>query len=334
MHRVHARFSVAALAVGVLMSPTALSAVLERVLSDGERQQVVLQYQNGLPRTPISDIVVKGQLILPGNTVYTEKLTFLKGSSIVIDGDGRSDGQPVLIVARTIEVQPNDDGRPNIEVRWKPITPGARGGNGQAGGSAYSEGQPTREGGPGKAGGAGQPGRKAPDLILRTDDVTGGILKISVDGNAGGNGGSGGDGGQGGLGGTGQPASQSMFDCRRGPGRGGDGGSGGIGGNGGDGGRGGDGGSIVVIASDTTRIRNAIEPSSNPGARGTGGEPGRGGPGGPGGRVGQEALPFCVQTASPGAMGRPGPAGKPGAEGEDGIPGSISFLGSEDFGGW
>jgi hypothetical protein len=190
------------------------------------------------------------------------------------------------------------------------------------------EGAEGGRGADGQAGNVGYPGHSAPPVIvLLARTFVGEGLTIDVRGERGGPGGRGQDGGSGGDGGRGAPASQSAFDCKRGPGPGGKGGAAGNGGPGGQGGTGGNGGDVVVLVTGDSangfkalKVYNSGGPGGSPGVPGRPGQPGRGGD------EGEKQLPFCAPAGRVGPVGDQGTAGAPGNAGTTGVTGSYSSV--------
>lgn len=315
----------------ILSTSAARSQTTPQEVPLTERKFLALVVQSTLPRSAIDELVVDSELPLPGQALYAKRLIFRDGGSLVIDGLSSRQDAPVLIVAQEIEIA-TDTRRPLLIVRWPGVIEGKAGPPGVPGEDRGSrEGQPGGSGGPGQPGIAGESGRNGPSVILLVNSIKGQFV-VNLRGQPGGKGGRGGDGGRGGAGGYGNPASQSAFDCRRGPGDGGRGGQGGAAGPGGPGGSAGSGGFLTVILPNPASLPEVVMLQAEPGERGPGGEAGSPGPGGPGGRVGQEALPWCRQTASNGVPGSGGPKASPGSSGDPGTSGSIRFLRSSEFG--
>ncbi|MBX9596009.1 MAG: serine protease [Roseomonas sp.] len=185
---------------------------------------------------------------------------------------------------------------------------------GSPGSGSGADGSP---GGNGTPGGPGQNGASASEVVIRAGTLIGN-LTIDNSGADGGSGGKGGNGGPGGAGSRGASAVSGAFDCRAGPGRGGNGGRGGDAGPGGPAGRGGDAGRILVILDRWT-------PGATLDLVARGGQPGDPGPPGAtgsGGRQGEEgdASGLCRsagRSGSPGSPGAPMQAGAGQAGGAD-----------------
>lgn len=167
------------------------------------------------------------------------------------------------------------------------------------GGAESATGGPGADGPPGFK---GEDGANAPSVTLVVKRLLGG-LKVNLRGEDGGPGGQGGTGGAGGQGGYGTPASQSMFECRRGAGDGGPGGRGGNGGVGGSGGHGGNGGTFTLVtdATNAAAVSRLLLVDLSPGAGGAGGLGGAGGVGGPGGPGGPTPDLGALAQATPAA---------------------------------
>jgi hypothetical protein len=256
------------------------------------------------------------------------ELSFGPGATLIFPEESslRKDpecGRIYYIVADRITTEPE-----GATITWErsPITdrPFDRG-RAPAGASGAAPGEPGMNGTAGAPGNPGYGAQHGPALVLITKRIEG-KLTLDFRGQDGGSGGVGQSGGDGGSGLGGRPAVSSFFDCRRGPGPGGNGGNGGEGGRGGRGGDGGFGGTVVVI---TTRegARGAAEfldVNVEPGKGGKGGPGGDGGRPGKGGPEGSTASPFCRRDAAgrdgdPGNPGTEGPQGETGLDGEDGI---------------
>ena len=180
------------------------------------------------------------------------------------------------------------------------------------------------------SGPAGTPGDDGGTLVIKTEKITGGDLRIDLSGQ---DGVPGADGAPGGTGAPGSNARGRGLQGLRGCGGGNDASAGAPGGPGGDGttgGAAGNGGVIVVQvtgeAAQDSLSRLLIvsrDGKTLPGSPGRGGSPGPGGQGGPGG-AGDGGHDGC--GGRPGASGGPpGPSGRPGDTGSVGRPGSISL---------
>ncbi|HEX4201515.1 MAG TPA: hypothetical protein VHY59_08360, partial [Chthoniobacterales bacterium] len=219
------------------------------------------------------------------------------------------------------------------------------------GGFGRGDGAAGGPGGNGQAGNVGYPGRSAPTVVLAFRKLMGGVLSFDLRGEPGGIGGTGQGGGSGGDGAKGTPASQSLFDCKRGPGPGGKGGDAGNGGLGGGGGTGGNGGDLVMFTTvenakgglNAAISKTSPSPPSPPpataspasgslvvynsgGEGGAPGQPGRPGLPGQGGDEGEKQLPFCNPAGRKGAEGSPGSPGSPGQPGTPGAPGRFVVV--------
>lgn len=212
----------------------------------------------------------------------------------------------ILSFEQTSRAMPGEAGRP-----------GVRGEDGSGEGQRGADGSP---GGVGLPGEAGQDG----GAIFLTAGSYHGKLEIKTNGLDGAPGGDGGSGGRGGNGAQGQPSLSGAFDCRRGPGRGGDGGAGGRGGNGGSAGRGGDGGAVTLSfaqVADNASV-SLLALGGQPGTPGSGGEGGVGGRGGPEGEV----RGFCGSASRRGQDGPNGAPGAPGASASAGVAGALTGM--------
>jgi hypothetical protein len=327
-HRI-SRTVFSCVAAAILFPPAADS----QEMSPTERNFLSLQVQSVLPRAPIEELIIDTDLTLPGAALYAKRVVFKEGGVLVIDGTTVRPELPVVLAAKELSIETEASrGRPQIVVRWPNVSDGRPGERGQAGEDRGSrEGQPGADGGPGQPGGAGANGKHAPSVIIIAGSIKGRLV-VNLSGQSGGKGGPGGEGGRGGGGGYGNPASQSAFDCRRGPGNGQPGGKGGAAGSGGQGGNAGNGGVLFAVLSDPAKVQENTLLLADAGNPGLGGEAGKPGIGGAGGRVGQEALPWCRQTASPGSPGAIGALASAGLSGERGSNGTMKFLRLADFG--
>jgi hypothetical protein len=327
-HRI-SRMVISCVVAAILSAPPARS----QDMSLTDRNFLSLQVQSALPHAPIEELIIDTELALPGSALYAKRVVFKEGGVLVIDGTTVRPETPVVLAVKELSIETEASrGRPQVVVRWPSVSEGRAGERGQSGEDRGSrEGQPGADGGPGQPGGAGANGKHAPSVILIVGSIKGRFV-VNLSGQSGGKGGPGGEGGRGGAGGYGNPASQSAFDCRRGPGNGQPGGKGGAAGSGGQGGNAGNGGVLIAVLSDPAKVQENSLLLADAGNPGPGGEAGKPGIGGPGGRVGQEALPWCRQTASPGSPGATGALASPGPSGERGANGSTKFLRLADFG--
>ena len=172
---------------------------------------------------------------------------------------------------------------------------------------------------PGPTGIPAAPGGK---VTLIVHDRIVGKLTIDLSGRPGGDGGKGSNGGPGGRGAQGDNAASGLFDCKHGPGRGGDGGPGQGGEDGGAGLDGGAGGVLVLAGPDPDALQRSVAYASHGGPAGRGGSGGKGGDGGPPG-PGGSASGLCSGTGPSGAAGPRGADGKPGTDGKPGPNGSV-----------
>jgi hypothetical protein len=205
---------------------------------------------------------------------------------------------------------------------------GANGTIGANGSNGGYDNQPGGPGGNGNTGGAGGQIKLLPVYLLGEQITTQAGAPVSYlnativfPGVNGGNGGEGGQGGTGGNGHNGNPGSDSLVDCKRGPGNGGAGGQGGPGGQGGSGGNGSDGATLIYGGTQSflTTIAFANVVNSG-GSSGQGGRGGRGGYGGTGGDRGSQTF-YCHggSNGAPGGHGLPGPNGPVGPNGAKGF---------------
>jgi hypothetical protein len=283
------------------------------------------------------DFVVSGNKKFNGWFLKADRVIFESGATLTFSKQAQGLRPNFFIVTKELVVRdPNSPGKITWERGDVAIPPSA---SGQAANGPDGPGD-NNAGGTG-AGGAqgnhGYDGFAAPGLTLIVMSVPSSGPFVEFTGQEAGQGGQGQKGGTGGHGHAGNPASQSVFDCKRGGGNGGSGGTGGPGGTGGDGGTGGTGGTISIISraellpSLTQKFRVHI-------AGGRGGEPGpggSGGDGGPGGAGGTDAQPHCNggNGGPGGGTGAPGVAGKTGPNGNEGdfLVGSISPEQFKDY---
>jgi hypothetical protein len=200
--------------------------------------------------------------------------------------------------------------------------PGRNGNNGSNG--AAGAGGKGGDGAPGTAGGDGQEGQSAGDIRIEAESFTG-SLHVVNSGQAGGIGGPGGSGGRGGAGGRGTDSQNGVFDCRAGPGNGGQGGNAGPGGDAGRGGNGGPGGAVILKF-------NSISPGSTISVISAGGRGGTAGPAGLAGTIGQggpvgNTGGHCGSGGrGPGAPGVEASAGRRLGDGQNGPDGVIEIT--------
>lgn len=270
---------------------------------------------------PIQDVVISGTVRVDRNVLVAKTLTFKAGSELLFSQRALQTGHEMFVIAAALVLEdPAHPGR----ITWEapPGTPGpqplAQAPTGQNG---TGEGAVGLTGTPGSPGAPGAAGASAPTVVVFVPAANAVPLEVVLQGTPGQAGGKGQDGGVGGNGAIGESASQSAFDCKRGPGWGGRGGNGGDGGAGGPGGQGGDGGSLILISKDPTAV--GLKLTAPGGAGGAGGRGGQGGRPGTGGPEGSLQLPWCHSA------GRHGPDGNPGADahnGADGLPGKEGDI--------
>jgi hypothetical protein len=257
--------------------------------------------------------------------------------------------QPFIVIAARdlfIEIAPSRDRAAKISRAGDGFfgsligvtgSPGANGTN-----SGAEDGVSGSAGLTGGTGGEG-PSPHLPDLYIFFQRIktsagipsTGGLLRISVEGVAGGKGGTGGPGGIGGSGNRGTAGSSTKYSCSSGPGIGGNGGPAGSGGKGGPGGPGGRGGNVFLVGPENQWEKAGFfEVLQNPGRRGEGGDPGQPGSGGSPGGGG--SAPWPCNGRGGGAWGlHANPVnlgiGDPGAEGVRGEKAMINRDNSDLF---
>lgn len=270
---------------------------------------------------------ISGTRIYTTPIVKTEYLTFATGSTLVIELDPAVKPPPfVAIAARNVFIQGPQKLNEVARVTYKLSKPldGVFPGNGGNG----TPGSPG--GGHGGRGGNGPPGDhgKAFDLppvyilfqnieVLNPHPSVSAYLSLGFNGPDGGTGSAGGNGGRGGDGARGSDAECNEiclpivgctgFECRAGPGRGGDSGYPGLGGTGGNAGRGGNGANVHLFAPSSDVKTLGFMSVTN-----IGGKAGAAGGGGFCGVVGQEggggSRKCCPQDRGSGTVLQcPGP---------------------------
>jgi hypothetical protein len=259
-------------------------------------------------------------LVLTGERVIGDASQSLQLPSRIV-----TNGYPLTIRARELTA----DEAQIVGFEAVETASAASGSAGVAGAAGSGEGASGVSGTKGQEGAPGSIGKSAGPIQIIAATFSGN-LNILNSGTAGLRGGNGGRGGGGGPGASGSSASSSIFDCKRGPGRGGDGGNGGAGGNAGSGGNGGSGGPIVITLGSITptahiRAAAAGAPGGDPGQPGLGGEGGSGGSEGP-------ISGLCGGAGRSGQRGYAGPSGAPAAAGQSGNTGNIVLqIGTQRF---
>ncbi len=216
---------------------------------------------------------------------------------------------------------------------------GAIGSTGGVGGNGspsfvHNQGSGGRHGGHGSDGLQGGIGETLhhPPVYFIVGDIeaqTGSPLNVSMSlifhGLHGGPGGVGGIGGNGGNGEKGGDGADGLFDCRRGPGRGGNAGNGGKYGLGGPAGSGGNGADIYLVAPKS--ILNTITYFQFGNRGGQPGTPGQCGTSGRPGMTGDQGrlTNRCRSGGGPGSRGQ-SPAVPPICEGPRGVAGSFGKI--------
>lgn len=270
------------------------------------------------------ELEVAGERPLFDPVVGARRVIIRAGAKLVLAPRSDQSG-PITIAAEELVIE-----APGAEITWTGATAGgevppARGkaANGAAG---FTPGARGGNGENGEPGNTGYAGRRAPSLTIVAGRITGGgVLTVNLKGQRGGDGGAGQSGGDGGFGARGEDASQSLFDCKRGPGRGGDGGKGGNAGPGGAGGNGGDGGDValLVVGDGSQGISIRLTEQLSGGPAGAGGLPAQPGMGGAPGREGAPAEPLCRPSGRVGSHGLAGTTSTAGASGREGISGRL-----------
>ena len=265
------------------------------------------------------------------NVLKCDELVFSPRGQLTLTNWGSSKAPFLAIVAKRWKFSAPQE---RALIQRPPGLLAAKGGNGGPGPRGQDGPADDMAGSPGGQGGTGAIGETVhlPPLYLfgeRTVDQPGNPipwmnLVIVANGILGGDGGRGGVGGNGGNGASGHPGSDSLVDCKRGPGDGGAGGPGGSGGVGGQAGIGGDGATVYYVGSqnfiDIITFANLINVGGPAGLPGGGGRGGNGGNGGPRG-----TNTFYCKGGSPGPDGRDGPQGASGPTSPDGKKGSADI---------
>lgn len=261
--------------------------------------------------------VVEGNKPLGLPVLAAEEVIFKPGSRLLVSASHGGD-PAVYIIANKITVE----GKASISWRRDlPIDVPPPRAKAPSGAFGRADGEKGERGYNGEPGNIGFSGAAAPTLFVVARDIGPGALTIDLRGQDGGQGGRGQEGGDGGNGANGFPGSQSLFDCKQGPGRGGDGGNGGDGGPGGMGGEGGNGGDVYLLTSAEANVDNVAVYNSG-GRGGTGGQAGFGGRPGRPGRGGHTLGPFCRSAGENGSEGTAGVNGQPSV-GRDGRSGTV-----------
>lgn len=288
----------------------------DKQAADLSEQLAILQ-KNSFFRSELYE--VKDQTIFTSSTLATKRLSFAKGSVLIL---APQEGDTVTIVADTIDID-HDARVAWIKTPAPTDVPPSRG-EAPAGSMGRDYGEPGGPGLDGESGNTGLPGKPAPNLIIVYTNFNNGDLSVDLRGGPGGRGGFGQKGGKGGRGAEGAPARSGLIDCTSGAGTGGKGGRGGNGGPGGRGGRGGPGGTVLLVSLRLADAKNDLYVFNGDGVGGQGGQGGDGGDQGLGGRSGAAAPPFCREEPNRvGPPGDPGTNGKPGPEGYAGSAGPF-----------
>lgn len=284
------------------------------------------------------DVPANSVRIFGGQILVCDELVFQSGGTLQLDALYSNSSVPYVgITTRRLVIQ--DAAHPGVIRDHErgiandalPPLVATSGSDGAAGASFDS----NTERGSGRAGGNGGDGTNGassnappqqPQLIIYisgevvSDDPTP-ALAIEVAGDRGWVGGNGGRGGDGGNGERGSTASSSLFDCKRGPGRGGNGGAGGRGGDAGEGSHGGRGSDVYLVAFGAAmRALDGFVVHNRGGVPGAPGEAGAGGNGGGAGREGP----------TPGLCHGAGRNGSPGPRGASGYRPTVALNNGED----
>jgi hypothetical protein len=289
---------------GTVLDSWGQSAATERKIS------VISPIASSVPsRTPPGQVASANAAASEVLVMNAEKTIGSVGESYRLPSKIVTNGHSLSILAKDLVA----DGARIIAFEEADVAPSAAGSPGVNGQQGSGEGAAGQPGGKGLDGPPGMPGKSAGSIRIEAQTFAG-SLDIQNSGTTGGRGGDGGRGGQGGGGVRGSPASSSLFDCKRGPGRGGDGGPGGQGGASGPGGAGGSGGSVVILIGSTSPNShiNVVSAGAKGGDAGRPGPPGEGGGGGPEGAT----------------SGLCGGAGRAGQRGYSGAPGAFASVGT------
>ncbi len=311
----------------LLFGVVSSTATAQVTLDQAEAQNRFIEAGQVIPRVIGGEFTVVGTRVYNASILAAKRIVFKPGAQLVFSDAAIRDRRNLFIFAE--EMISEDAERPGV-ITWQKQT--AQAGSPQGAGPAGPDhgGREGTRGGDGVVGPNGTPGadgQAAPDLTVVAKNFRT-IVRADFSGSQGGAGGVGGNGGRGGGGGYGNPASQDLFNCRRGGGNGAPGGNGGSGGQGGHGGAGGRGGNITLIVPATVvpTATRFLSVDVTGGKGGNAGAPGEGGAGGPGGAGGTEAKPHC-------GGGSPGPGGGGGSRGAAGTPGNVGNSGSFFVGG-
>lgn len=265
-----------------------------------------------------NELAYEGTSPIEEPVIGARRVVLRDGTKLIVGrGDPGESGVSILANELVLEGK--------AEIIWAPRPlagevppPRAKAANGAPGRGEGADGGP---GDNGEAGNVGYAGRNAPPVNLVVGSILGpGSLVVRLQGQDGGEGGRGQDGGDGGPGSKGTPASSSAFDCKRGPGKGGNGGKAGNGGPGGRGGSAGNGSDLTVYGADEAGVGKILA-YLNGGLGGKPGFPGSSGIPGLEGPEGDSAQPWCRPAGRAGirgAVGSPGPTGTPGSNGANG----------------
>lgn len=177
---------------------------------------------------------------------------------------------------------------------------------------------------PATGGGAVGPGSSGGRVTLIVHDRIVGRLTVDLSGSPGGIGADGRKGPDGAPGAPGSNSASSLFDCKRGPGRGLDGQPGQAGEDGQSGFPGGAGGTLVLAGPAPSILEAAVSRVLSGGAGGQGGRGGLGGSGGAGGAGGRSSG-LCSGVGPSGSAGPRGADGKPGPAGPSGSEGAVAL---------
>jgi hypothetical protein len=281
---------------------------------------------SGIYRNRSDEFIVDHELPMPAgeNTVSAKRIVFRPHAKLVLSAANfRNDVFYIVVDQLDIEGEASVS---LISEKIGDVPPDRQ--RAPDGGLGRGDGANGGPGADGQAGNVGYPGRSAPSVVLAFRRFAGsGVLSFDIRGAPGGVGGKGQDGGSGGDGGRGTPASQSLVDCKRGPGPGGKGGDGGNGGPAGNGGNGGNGGDVVMFTiGETAKDISRVLVYNAGGDGGAPGQPGQPGLPGHGGEEGEKQLPFCAAVGRNGANGSVGSQGAPGKPGTPGAPGRFLVV--------
>lgn len=303
------------------------SVATPTTLSTEEGQNRLVEAAQQRQRVLIGTFTVDGNRIYSSPVLAASRIVFKPGATLTFSSEILQQRHELFIFAD--EIVTMDPEKPGTITWQKPVAGKTADLDSAAPGTdnATTENLPGGNGANGRRGIDGTAGERAPNVTIVTAKLGPTLVVDLIGGDAAG-GGKGESGGQGGQGGHGNPASQGLYQCRKGAGRGDTGGNGGAGGLGGTGGAGGNGGVFTLVVpvdsiAPLSRVMQVNLGAGKPGAPGAGGGKGGIGTGGPGGA---DARPYCSGEGPQGNSGAAGAAGDKGEPGKTGSAGSY-FIG-------